>query len=354
MLRAFAALGVVVYHICKEAWHRGFLESAALYRLAETLQIGVDLFFIVSGFIIVYVSRDLPPGAAGLGTFLGKRLVRVVPIYWLFTLLTAAVILLSPQAMNHGAFSIDYLLASLAFLPWPSASNTSLLPLLGVGWTLNYEMFFYILYALLIGLNVRNRVRTLCLLLAALAILGWFVPRSLPQPWFWTRSIILEFAMGALLARLHLGGYRLPPRLAMALLATGILSWQVMCWTLPAFRPEWRGYTLGLAAAQIFAGACWLPHRAVQRKHGLRAVLLDVGDASYCLYLMHMFVIRPATLLFSRAGAPGAALVYVPFATLACLVAAILCHHYVERPLLRVGQRLGSARPLRAGVEARL
>ena len=117
-----------------------------LYSLAS----GVDLFFVISGFIMVYSSEDLFGARGAWRTFLTRRLVRIVPLYWLTTAITIPLMSLTVDWQS--------LLGSYFFIPYRAPSN-AIVPLHGVGWTLNLEMFFYVIFAAAISSLKRSLYR---------------------------------------------------------------------------------------------------------------------------------------------------------------------------------------------------
>jgi peptidoglycan/LPS O-acetylase OafA/YrhL len=350
ILRAVAALMVV--------WHHGRHEVGLLAARGaggdlapETLLpwwAGVDLFFVISGFVIVYASRSLAGAPGGRARFLGHRIARVVPLYWLTTLLYFAVALVAPGLLGEaGALARQpgYVVAS--FLFWPVARpDGSVQPLYGLGWTLNAEMFFYALFALGLGAGLRGAVTWLVLALVGLVTAGALV--SLPLPFaFWADPVVLEFALGAGLGLARLEGLRLsnPARSVLAILGVGGLLLTALhlagAGEVPGFM---RPVLAGLPALALVAAASLGPARSPDGLAALPAPvrwLSALGDASYALYLVHPFALRAGREALARLGsAPWAHALLYPWVSLAALtllsvVAAFALHRLVERPLTR-------------------
>src|SRR4051812_14172721 len=139
-LRVIAALGVVYFHTTS---------TAGLKLDWDIGSRGVDVFFVISGFIIAYIGTSKPE------QFLIRRLIRVVPFYWAATLCVFAMVVISPASFRSATSDVGHLIASLVFLPHTNPVTGEMHPTLELGWSLNFEMFFYILFA--IGLAISPR-----------------------------------------------------------------------------------------------------------------------------------------------------------------------------------------------------
>ncbi|AWN50038.1 acyltransferase [Methylobacterium terrae] len=333
VLRALAAAMVAAGHAQFEV--AGLAARAGLPFASATWlpwPAGVDVFFVISGFIIVHASASLHGKADARQIFLAHRIARVVPLYWLATTLALALAWLRPGLVGTGADGALAVVASYLFWPMARADGT-VLPLYSLGWTLNYEMAFYVLFALALPWGPRRTVLGVSALLAGLVLAGALV-RPLPVPLaFWSDPIVLEFACGALLALARREGLRLagPVRLALAGLGLVLLSLAGDDPALPRCI-AWGGpATLLVAAASLGpagdASAVWRP-----------AVVL--GDASYALYLAHPFVVRGVRVVAEATGVAariGPGPMVLLMLVLACL-AAILLHRIIERPLTRIAR----------------
>jgi exopolysaccharide production protein ExoZ len=327
-LRALAALSIAFHHALHEAAQ---VARAPSLQGFLPLDAGVDLFFVISGFVMVHASRDLFGSRAAILPFLRRRLARIAPIYWAAT---ALFLLLAAVGGTAGRppYSAMEIAASVAFIPYPRPDGL-VQPVYGLGWTLNYEMAFYLLFALVLPLPRERAVPAVVLVLMALAAIGQIVPPSWTAPWFWTRSIVLEFGFGVLIGHMALSGVRPTPKsaIAMALAALALLAlgrWQ------PMLLPD-RALFYGLPAALLVIAAL-----AVEGTSGGRIGrwLAELGDASYALYLLHPFVLRALALAAGPAIAGVSPLPFVVLGvTLACVV-AIMVWRWFERPLTRALQ----------------
>ncbi|RAI59307.1 acyltransferase [Roseicella frigidaeris] len=310
-LRAFAALAVVLHHAAGRA-DLGFATGAA----------GVDIFFVISGFIMWMVGTQRPTSPL---RFAWDRVARVAPLYWLVTLGIATLAVVVPAAMPNLQPTLETLALSLFFVPHRDASG-AVLPLLVPGWTLNCEMFFYLLFAASLALPRSIRLGALSALLGLLALAGLVWQPEHPVASTYTSPLLLEFAAGLALAALWRQG-RLPGRAAgraMLLLGLGafaalegsgvfVESWRVLLWGVPA----WLLVAGALAAGPIGKGG------AVAR----------LGDASYSIYLLHPLLVGASWRLLGWLPAPA----YLAATLLLSIGAGLACFHLLEQPL---GQRL--------------
>jgi hypothetical protein len=262
----------------------------------------VDLFFVISGFIIVRTQQQRPRSAV---QFLAARALRILPPYWLLTVALALVLALAPGLFHTKQLSAAGLASSLGLHSFLARGE---LPLLHVGWSIEFEAAFYGLFALaLVAGRGAGLVRLLSVLVLALVMLTGY-------------GIALEFLLGAWIARLR---GPLPAGIAGALIGAG-----AALLALDASGP--RVLVWGLPAALVVLGAVHAPQIG-------RGALTRLGDASYSLYLVQVFTIPAAYRL--TGGAWSAAALAVALSVLAALV----LHRYVEQ----LPQRLLAAQPRR-------
>lgn len=350
ILRAFAALLVVMHHAQFEA--TVLADRTGLPFSGSALlpwQAGVDVFFVISGFIIVHAARSLYGVPGGSARFLAHRIARVVPLYWLVTALYLAVAWRAPATLTGGDnLTSGYVAAS--FLFWPSLRADGLIqPLYSLGWTLNYEMAFYVVFAAGLGWGRGRAFVWLCGALSGLVLLGLLAP-ALPVPLrFWSNPIVLEFALGGAVGLLRADGLRLSilPRGALALAGLALLAAAGEQGDLA------RPLAYGIPALLLVAAAALGPAERDAAVSRPTRALASLGDASYALYLLHPFALRGTREGLLRLGlAPtlgpwGAIAVMVVLALLVALVAA----RFVEQPLTRLARHvLDRATPVRKTV----
>jgi len=332
VLRAFAAFMVAVHHVQPDAAVLA-QRSGASFTPSHLLpwMAGVDIFFVVSGFIMVHSSEKLFDTVDGPRLFLLRRLARIVPLYWATTTLFLLVALALPATLNSGAPS--FLQIASSYLFWPTLSTEGQVqPIYSLGWTLNYEMLFYALFGLALFLPrpvvVQAVTLALIMLVGAERLAG-----PLPLPFgFWGQPIVLEFAAGMGLALLRQRGFRLPGeyRWLVAGLALAIL---LIAAPLAGTLTSWTTFLLhGSAAALLVLAAA--SGSGQSAPSAMVRGLAEVGDASYALYLIHPFAIRGLREVFLRI-APGWPLLFVLVALSAAVIAALLVYYGFERPMTR-------------------
>ncbi|WP_407147330.1 acyltransferase family protein [Bradyrhizobium sp. ORS 86] len=271
-LRAFAAFGVVAFHAQGLTYGRALVIGSA----------GVDIFFVVSGFVMWTVSAHRTQTPA---EFIANRIVRIVPMYWFVTICFVAAAIAFPALFPRLVVSASHTLASLFFVPMRSPSNGEIWPVVVPGWTLNCEMFFYAIFALALFLDNVRRLVFLALTFFALILVGRLYTGDNPPITFYTDPIMLEFPMGILLGRAFEQD-RLPRlRWGHAALAAGLLLFAASAW-LAIDSP--RVLVWGIPAFLLVAGAV-----IVEKNRSVRIVpaLVLLGDASYSIYLTHTLTI---------------------------------------------------------------
>lgn len=274
-LRGIAALAVVFAHIASMQ-HSVAPESPALLPEFNGFW-GVDLFFVISGFIIVYITHNVMAGGKEAALFMLKRIVRIVPAYWFFTI---AVYFADTQhwfSEQPNSTNLAMLIKSLLFIK-PG------FPLLFVGWTLTLEMFFYLCFTLALWRwNAAVRVWPIIVSFVLLALTPLFVGVENRYLKFYTQAILLEFVTGMLIAYFFVEKNQISHRLALGvfLLGCGVLlgiTYFLEDKTLIAQRALWWG----APAALIVLGAVNM------QKIDSNKLLQGAGAISYSLYLSHM------------------------------------------------------------------
>ena len=334
VLRAVAALMVVLHH--------ARLSVPGSDGWPSFGEAGVDIFFVISGFVMAYTTTSFSDDAPmqgrlrGAGMFLRRRVIRVVPLYWLALLWT------SRRALLHGQYSTD-LVKDFFFIPHPNGVfHTWLAPTLQQGWTLNYEAFFYLLFGAAILFGSRRMLVLLaallgCVLVAyGLSAAGWPAdPDSAAgiARRFYGDSIILEFGYGVLLQQ-WMATRRAPswPRW---------VFWLVAALGLAAVA---LGHGLGLRGVIEGLPATLIVWASIQACAGRRMPIFELlGAASYSIYLFHWASfggVKPLAGALSSmpdGQAKVALLMGAHFAI--ALLAGLVIHVLIEKPFTRWATR---------------
>ncbi len=334
-IRAIAALMVAAAHIAFAfANHIGpGLGLPAGWHAEREAQVAVMLFFIVSGYVMVASSsgRFGTPGARW--QFWRRRFVRIMPPYWLASLLLAVVLVIFfGRDLDAG-----HVLRSLALIPdWPGNGDLRPLVFLWVAWTLLYEMAFYLVFGLFLPLPRGRAIAGVVVVLAGMIVAGiWVAPIS-PLLFALTRPLPVMFVAGMMLALWRGRGGVLPDGVRWLMLAAAVPA--VLLIAQPAVPTAggwdylaWAGLPALLIALALLGGPLAMP----------RPGWIDrAGDASYALYLVHVPVAWAWLWLWGRlpffdAGPWD----YLVSALAATLAASWLFHAWIERPMTRALSR---------------
>lgn len=330
-LRGLAALLVVFVHLERLAQLAGLPAGATVFGNS-----GVDVFFVISGLIMVVTTsgrRQTPQG------FLRNRATRIVPLYWAITFAVFALAVVAPSLLQSTTADPVQLAKSLAFIPYARADG-AMHPVVFVGWTLNYEMAFYLIFAagLLLPSRLAGLVLSVAVLLAA-AIAGQVMQPKDPVLAFYTAPMILEFGAGMVLGAL-LVAERLPKSRAFAWPAVclGVVALAVMLLG-PALWPHAdRAVMFGIPALVIVACGLIAERGGLVLKQGWIQVL---GAASYSIYLTHFFCTQVVTKAAEKLAGFGPVLMWalVPAAFLLVAMVGVLVHRRVELPLTDLARR---------------
>lgn len=176
LLRFLGAFCVIVYH-SEIAGEFGYF--------------GVELFSFVSGYIMIYSTRSEQSDKG----FLLKRGIRILPLYWLLTLFYYGIICVRPGLSIMSEAKPEYLIKSMLFIPFVNSSGYDT-PILGAGWTLNYEVMFYLLFFLAMKISHRYRAGITVGITVLLMAVNRLLPREIFFLNYYANSFLLEFSMG--------------------------------------------------------------------------------------------------------------------------------------------------------------
>ena len=323
-MRAVAALAVVLFHAT---------DKLGLGHIGSIGAAGVDVFFIISGFVMWSIASSRESFATG---FLWSRITRIVPIYWLYTLMLVMAAIICPAIFPRLQINIEHLLFSLFFIPHYSPSDGDIHPIIAVGWTLNYEMFFYAVFSGLLFLSAHWRFIGVLAALGTLVGIGALYQGSNPIVLTYANPLLLEFAGGVVLGRLYELGYMPGRKSALFIAALGIIGFSLSA----VFEPShtYRIVYWGVPAFALVAGFVIFESR---RSIGSYRVLEKLGDASYSIYLVHPTIIAALASIVTLRGSQAFPVSFVVISLAAATVAGLCSHLWVEAPLNAALRRFG-------------
>lgn len=269
-LRAFAALSVVLTHM-------SFIKSGSF---------GVDIFFIVSGFLMMYSTEK------GIERYWKKKIKRIVPFYWIMTIITAMAVKVMPDLFNSYEVSWMYLIKSLFFIPYEHGSIYQ--PILGLGYTLNYEVLFYVLFYISFKMAEKLELMgrgVICSIIIFLIV--ELKMMKLPMPfYFWSNALMLNFVLGILLYYLFKlidfeKRLQTENRMRSYLCDVSLLLVIVFLWVIPVPTGEMRFFIWGIPSAVLFVVIYIFYYRK-----SVPSVVLMIGNISYYIYLTHPYCVR--------------------------------------------------------------
>jgi exopolysaccharide production protein ExoZ len=335
ILRGMAALAIVLFHVSEMLMHYtdrkgAFCQFASIWHTGAA---GVDLFFIISGFVMVQSTRSSFRLSGSSGDFISRRIIRIVPLYWLYTSVMLILVLL-PFTLKRQVFSGLYTIKSYLFIPVVNPSSGLDLPLLAQGWTLSYEMYFYAVFALLLHFHERFLLPIISTLFFISVMMGLWLGTYNPILKVLTSPLLLEFVLGCYLARLvdtknisALACYIMIAFGLTALWYSRILDNNV----------ELRLIVWGVPAFFISAGCVFLEKKG-DGFIAIKRILTALGNSSYSTYLIHTFILLCIGTMLKRKlilhVVPNDLLVVGSIT--ACLLAGHLSYIYFEKNFSRV------------------
>jgi peptidoglycan/LPS O-acetylase OafA/YrhL len=326
LLRVIAALGVVYFHTTS---------TSGLKLSWDVGSRGVDIFFVISGFIIAFI------GSAKQKQFFRRRLIRVVPFYWAATLVVFAVVTVKPEVFHTATNSVKHLFYSLAFLPHPDPHG-ELEPTLTLGWSLNYEMFFYVVFALSLLVAHKRAPIVSVLVIVAVVVALYLSGNKSVAAQFYGRPIVLEFCYGIIAFYLFRAITAHKDALAGNIALKGLLL--VLAIGSLVFIAVGEHYWGDVVPRQWIAGipsfVLVLSALLLEKLFGLfssNKTIFELGEASYIIYLIHPYIVFTVLRVFAKNAehwsAPPQALLILALLALTSGLAWLI-HTYFEKPVM--------------------
>ncbi|MFC6376603.1 acyltransferase family protein [Tatumella terrea] len=309
-LRFFACLMVVTLHLTKKSYLNN--GDGYLYFGAS----GVDIFFIISGFIMSYISNKKETTSLD---FIKNRTLRIYPIYLITLIPFLGIFLAYPSIVNTHSLPPS-IIKSITLLPFLSGGSLNM-----VSWTLSYEFYFYIIYAISLSIG-KNAIRNSSIIIMTMLFLGHIFKIR-----FISSMISLEFVFGMFIYEFIYNKVEVGIKKSILLMLTGL------CWIVFSSKAEVGGDDIirvlyyGIPSALIFIG--FLSTKIFSKKIN-KLVLL--GDASYAIYLTHILTINAVYLVFKRIGMQET--LYLPMIIIGVslsIAIGLVVHLMIEKPVTK-------------------
>jgi len=336
VLRAIAAILVVLYHaqdyLTKYKLKYGI--DDAWLNLVDHLRIGqcgVDIFFVISGFIMALITNDLHKHKGAIKNFCVKRLIRILPIYWLYTFIMIFAFIFFQQLSYSGrSFKLNEAMLSLLLIPYSPVESISS-PLLVPGWTLSYEMYFYALISIGLLFSRKQFIIGLGILFLITTII--FPQRHGPISNLTSNPILWEFYAGSLLFEFYKTSKSLSGIFSICLLIFAITILGLITWSSSSKALSLRCIYFGVPALIIVTSFLFL-----EKTTGYRVpnFLTFLGDSSYSIYLSHALTLPVIRVIFPMVGLhqilpPDVQIIIFTVIGVAC---GCILYVIIEKPLL--------------------
>lgn len=346
ILRGVAALAVIVSHTIGRAIRDGFDVPDILLAKPELIvfgHLGVDVFFVISGFIMYYIHRHDFGKTALVKKFIVSRVIRIVPIYWLLSFLALFLLLLFPELFSfREGVEVSWVLGSLFFIPVTTSYGLSS-PLLGVGWTLNYEFYFYFIFSICLLLSKRNGLLLMAFVIAFVLFEGDKNITHTKNVWdLVTSFMVVEFFMGVCAAYFFVRFKEFLIKFGWVFLGLSLVLYGASLFSIPETYFQ-RLLFWGTGAFFLVLFSVSLP--LSDEGGGCRAFFVRMGDYSYSAYLIQVFSIPALSIVLRAVSGSFFSLnyiVYVPVVVGLTLLVSYLFWFFVEKPLTLYLKRLPS------------
>lgn len=319
LLRAIAALMVVLHHIAIKGaqYHTGALSD---YHIGY---FGVDLFFIISGYIMCHSVTNRP---MNFRQFMQHRIKRIIPLYWAVTAAAMIIYLLAPSMVNSSGGETS-IFSSWTLIPLGNKL------LVNNGWTLSYEFLFYIIFAgWLISASVNRKIILSSVTLMLLVAVGIIFQPQHPTLKFITNEIVIEFILGMLAFKI-IQTKTLSIKICLFLLSLGLVL--LILQNQLGIIEDVTGRTIsaGIPVFLVFLAVVGMePVINKTAFPGKKAALL-VGDASYSIYLTHLFILSPAALVLHKLHLTHYNALFVLLMFAGAVITGIVSWRLIEQPI---------------------
>lgn len=330
MLRAIAALLVVISHakiLSDLYWKRYDLQN--LHTTVDDLHLlgkyGVDIFFVISGFIMAYIVDTKYKNYGYITIFLKKRILRIVPLYWICCSVLALLLYFFPSIFSRMSFNFKEIVLTYLFIPYtPSGSNGC--PIYEVGWTLSYEMYFYLIVAISLVMDKKTSILSMGIFFILCTLMNTYSETPITK--LLTSPFLLLFYAGFLLGHLYNSSYTASVSISYICIACGVI--------IPIYLLffDFNALVCAFGAFVLTAGFVFLDKK---NKPHIPKTFILLGDSSYSLYLTHYMAVPFLGKLFVKSNLVHfmSPLLFITTLTLVCCIIAVLSYFTLERTTAR-------------------
>jgi peptidoglycan/LPS O-acetylase OafA/YrhL len=306
---------------------------------------GVDIFFIISGFVIAFVvSKET-------NYFLIKRLFRIAPLYIIATAIMVIACMLFPEKINHAVANFPAFIKSILFIPYKIETKFEPSgPILGQGWTLNYEMFFYLIMTIciIIAKNKKNLGIICASVLAAIFLILNILDSDIFILKYYQESLFPEFIYGIILYYIYKyfknknKDYILVKNNILNMVIFGIMGFVSFAYMFGDGIYTWhkinnRNVYGGIPSAFLVFAFLNLENQ-INKENKFIKFCINLGDSSYALYLFHTFILMFFTrIVFTKIISNNNNLIisilidfFIVFMT---IIGSIIIYNIVDKPI---------------------
>jgi peptidoglycan/LPS O-acetylase OafA/YrhL len=341
ILRAFAVILVTHVHAIdlQMFFSKSFQQN--FYYLQNLGAIGVDLFFVISGFIISHVAGNYTGINDGI-KFISRRFLRINPVYYFVSILFFVLLCFLDESIPMNSLFIRAI-NTLFIIPVFNFQTHFFLPLLNVGWSLSFEWLFYLIYCCTILLKVRNKLPLLLIIIVGLVVAGRIYHPNFILT-FYSHPLLLEFLFGAIIYSLY-NKIRVAKGVAIIILITGVAGYIFNIFhnfnniaeipNIYSGEDQLNRVALwGIPSLFIFAGSLFIERAGAWRGIWNNSFLLLLGDASFSIYLCHYVTNYLLRLVFGAFGFfmnPDVAILFIMFIG---ITGGVIFYLKLEKPII--------------------
>lgn len=323
ILRAIAALLVLFSHVIHKIIQKNF-ENISSFDIGAS---GVDLFFIISGFIMCFTCEGKN---VTFTNFIKNRIIRIIPLYWILTTAALFIFLIKPELINSSGGNTSII---DSYFLLPSGEKF----LIQNGWTLSYEFYFYFIFALFLIFNFNYFYKKIAVIITILLFvtLGLFYENKNPYILFATNEIILEFCLG-ILCYIFYKKFQINNLIAFFLITIGVTLLLIFHHNVQL---NFRSLYYGLPMTLIFIGFINLENVLSKNKSITLNFLKKIGDSSYSLYLVHPFVISLNAIIFIQANI-GSYMIFFITTVIISIIVSYYIFKLIELPTHKILKKI--------------